>query len=79
MAQILLMLVYVLGPSGLALAGLALRLRWQARRDQRRQETLRALTARLPDTSVIEINDIRDDGSRLRVRITPASDSPLEQ
>ena len=79
MAQILLMLVYVLGPSGLALAGLALRLWWQARRDQRRQETLRVLAARLPDTSVIEINDVRDDGSRLRVRITPAPEFPLEQ
>lgn len=79
MAQTLTMMVYGLGSSVLALVGLALRLRWQAQRDQRRQDTLRALTARMPEASVIEIQDVRDDGSQLRVRISPCPDSPQEQ
>jgi hypothetical protein len=73
MAQILPILVYLLGPSGLAFVSLASRLRWQARRDQRRQDTLRALTSRILETSVIEINEVRDDGSQLLMRIAPAS------
>lgn len=69
--------MYVLGPPALALAGLLARLRWQARRDQRRQDTLRALAAHLPGADAVDIHDIRDDGSQLRLRITlrPASRS----
>ncbi|MBN6040022.1 hypothetical protein [Amycolatopsis sp. 195334CR] len=71
MAQILTM-VSVLGPPLIALAGLALRLRWQALRDQRRQDTLRTLTSRLPADGVVDIEDLRDDGSRLHMRVSTA-------
>ncbi|MEU4522920.1 hypothetical protein AB0F52_29930 [Amycolatopsis sp. NPDC024027] len=71
MAQIM-TVVSVLGPPLIALAGLALRLRWQALRDQRRQDTLLALTSCLPISGVVEIEDLRDDGSRLHVRVTTA-------
>lgn len=65
----------VLGPPLLGLTGLALRLRWHAIRDQRRQETLRALTSYLPTTGVVvEIRDVRDDGSHLEIRTTPVLD-----
>ena len=53
----------------ISLAALALRLYWQAVRDRRRQETLRVLAARLPPTSEVEFEDVRDDGSWLRIRI----------
>ena len=52
-----------------ALSALALRLRWQAAREQRRQETLDAVTARLPPDGMIELDDVRGDGSRLKMRI----------
>ncbi|MFC0429996.1 hypothetical protein [Kutzneria buriramensis] len=70
--------VCLLGPPVMALMGLLARLRWQARRDQRRQDTLRALTADVPSASVVDIHDIRDDGSQLRLRITPAPTSPSD-
>jgi hypothetical protein len=75
MAQNLMMLVYVLGTSGLTLTGLALRLWWQARRDQRRLDVLGRVITRVPASSVIEIHDVRDDGSQLQVRITPGPTS----
>jgi hypothetical protein len=75
MTQILDVAVYVLGPSVTALAGLVVRLRWQALRDRRRQDTLRALIARLPETSTVDICDTRDDGSQLRMRVVPGLDS----
>lgn len=57
------------------LAVIGLRLYWQAVRDRRRQETLRVLAARLPAEGRVELDDVRDDGSRLRIRIgRPASD-----
>jgi hypothetical protein len=75
MTQALTTIGFVLGPSLLGLAGLALRLRWHAVRDQRRQDTLRALTAHLTSTDVVvEIRDVRDDGSHLEIRTTPALD-----
>lgn len=52
-----------------ALSAVALRLRWQAAREQRRQETLDAVTARLPPDGMIELDDLRGDGSRLKMRI----------
>ncbi|MCP2302769.1 hypothetical protein LV79_002445 [Actinokineospora globicatena] len=61
--------VLALAAGGLAATGL--RLWWQARRDHRRQTTLRALAERLPHAATVEIHDIRDDGSRLHVRVTP--------
>jgi hypothetical protein len=76
MTQFLLAMGYLLGPSLVALTGVALRLRWQARRDQRRQDTLRVLARQMAKTSAVEIHDVRDDGSHLRVRITPAPTSP---
>ena len=78
MTQIL-TVAYVLGPPVLALVGLLARLRWQARRDQRRQDTLRALTTHLPSASTVDIHDIRDDGSQLRLRIIPRPASPSER
>jgi hypothetical protein len=78
MTQIL-TVVYVLGAPVLALVGLLARLRWQARRDQRRQDTLRALTTHLPSTSTVDIHDICDDGSQLRLRIIPRPASPSER
>jgi len=78
MTQIL-TVAYVLGPPVLALVGLLARLRWQARRDQRRQDTLRALTTHLPSVSTVDIHDIRDDGSQLRLRIIPRPASPSER
>lgn len=62
--------VYVLGPPLIALVGLMARLGWQARRDKRRQDTLRVLVSRLPDARLVEIHDVRDDGSHLHLRIT---------
>jgi hypothetical protein len=68
MTQVLMVVV----PPLAALVATALRLWWQARRDQRRQRTLRVLAERFPRTAVIEIHDVRDDGSRLMVRISPS-------
>lgn len=64
------MIVWVLGTHVLALAGLIVRLRWQAVRDHRRQVTLRALAPELRGRGEVEIEEIRDDGSRLRVRVS---------
>jgi hypothetical protein len=71
MTQTWALLACTIGPPLIALASTALRLRWQARRDQRRQHTLRALTEHLPHKGAVEIHDVRDDGSRLLIRITP--------
>ncbi|GAB3902149.1 hypothetical protein GCM10029964_092070 [Kibdelosporangium lantanae] len=69
MTQVLMVVV----PSLTALTATGLRLWWQARRDQRRQQTLRVLAERFPRTGVVEIHDVRDDGSRLVVRIGPSA------
>jgi hypothetical protein len=63
------LVVYVLGPPLIALVGLALRLRWQTQREKRRRDTLGAFVARLPTRGVIEIHDVRGDGSHLLVRV----------
>ncbi|MBB1154359.1 hypothetical protein [Amycolatopsis dendrobii] len=52
-----------------ALSALALRLRWQADWERRRQETLDAITARLPPDGAIELDELRSDGSRIKMRI----------
>ncbi|KOX27108.1 hypothetical protein ADK67_14955 [Saccharothrix sp. NRRL B-16348] len=69
------LVVWVLGGPVVALAGLVARLRWQAVRDRRRQETLQVWAERLPLGSEVEIDDLRDDGSRLRFRVVPAASS----
>ncbi|GGP36685.1 hypothetical protein [Saccharothrix coeruleofusca] len=60
---------WALGAQLIAVAGLVARLRWWAVRERRRQEALRAFAARLPAAGDVEIDDVRGDGSRLRVRI----------
>jgi hypothetical protein len=70
MTEVLTMVASVLAAQVTGLAPLALRLRWQAVRDERRQNTLNTLTSHLPTTGVVEIHDVRDDGSHLRVRIS---------
>lgn len=59
----------VAAPPLTVLTSLALRLWWQARRHKRHQHTLHTLAGLLPREGVIEIQDVRDDGSRLLVRV----------
>ena len=61
-----------------ALVGLVARLRWQAVRDGKRQDTLRELASELAAGSEVEIDDIRDDGSRLRVRVVAEAPARVE-
>lgn len=61
---------YLLVPL-VGLAALALRLRWQALREQRRYAVLRTIVDKAPADRTIEIDDLRDDGSHLRITITP--------
>lgn len=61
--------VMVAAPPLTVLISLALRLWWQAQRDNRHQHTLHTLAGLLPQEGVIEIQDVRDDGSRLLVRV----------
>jgi hypothetical protein len=63
-----------LGAQVLAVVALALRLWHQARRDRHRQDVLGRLATRLPPDRTLELHDIRDDGSRLRLRITRDGD-----
>ena len=72
------MVVYVLGPV-FALVGLVARLRWQALRDRRRQDTLRAWASQLPAAGVLELDDVRDDGSHLHLRITTAGQAAIRE
>jgi hypothetical protein len=62
-------IVMVLAPPLTVLISLMLRLWWQARRDKQHQHTLHTLTRLLPQKGVIEIHDVRDDGSRLLMRV----------
>lgn len=61
--------VMVVGPPLTLLISLALRLWWRALRDKRTQHTLHTLARLLDREGVIEIQDLRDDGSRLLVRV----------
>jgi hypothetical protein len=73
------MVMYVLGPPCIGLVGLLARLGWQALRDRRRQDTLRAWAAHLPAAGVLELHDVRDDGSRLHLRISTADHTPVRE
>jgi hypothetical protein len=55
--------------SVIPLVALAWRSRCHVVRERRRQDTLDTLTSRVPPRGVVEIHDVRDDGSYLRVRI----------
>ena len=66
MSELWVTVVWVLGPPLVSVAGLTVRLRWQARRDRQRQRTIRALAGSLRG-SAVEIEDVRDG---LRIRIT---------
>ncbi|MGW4116633.1 hypothetical protein ACWEFJ_37645 [Actinosynnema sp. NPDC004786] len=63
--------VWVVAPQVLALLGVAARLWWRAVRERRRQETLRELAGSLTGGTggAVEFDDVRGDGSRLRVRL----------
>jgi len=71
MTELLVTAMVVLGPPLVGVAGLVVRLRWQARRDQQRQRTVRALATVAGQGGAVEIKDVRGDGSSLTVRITP--------
>lgn len=78
MTELWVTLVWALGPPAVGVAGLAVRLRWQARREQQRQRTVRALAGAVRvsgavESGAVEIEDVRGDGSRLTVRITPST------
>jgi hypothetical protein len=62
-------MVYVLGPPLIRLIGSVVRSWWQAQCDRRRQDTLWALAAQRPDAELVDIHDVRDDGSHLHLRI----------
>jgi hypothetical protein len=64
--------VYFLTPL-IGLAAVALRLRWQAVRERHRYAVLRTIVNTVPADRTVEIDDTRDDGSHLRVTITPAN------
>jgi hypothetical protein len=76
MVQVMTTLVVGLGPPLTALIVLAMQLRSEALHDQRRKEVLDTLTSHTPTSAMIELNDVRNDGSHLRVRITPSSMTP---
>lgn len=63
-----------LGAQVLAVAALAVRLWHQAKRDRRRQDVLGQFATRVPPDATLELHDVRDDGSQLRLRITRATD-----
>ncbi|MEU0879253.1 hypothetical protein ABZ345_11695 [Lentzea sp. NPDC005914] len=67
-------LVSGLGVEALAVVALALRLWHQAKRDRHRQDVLSQLTKCLPSAGTLELHDLRDDGSQLRLRITRDGD-----
>lgn len=72
MTELWVTVIWVLGPPLVGVVGMAVRLRWQARRDQRHQRTVRALAGWVwASGGAVEIKDVRDDGSSLTVRITP--------
>jgi hypothetical protein len=73
MTQVLTTVGGVLGAQALALAALAMRLRWQAVHDKQLRDTFSMMAERLPEVSVIEIHDA---GTQLRVHI--AAGSPRE-
>jgi hypothetical protein len=66
MTELWVTVVWVLGPPLVGVAGLAVRLRWQTRRDRQRQRTIRALAGSLRGSSAVEI-----EGDGLKIRITP--------
>jgi hypothetical protein len=54
-----------------SLAALVLKLHWQAVRDNRRLDMLATLITRMAPNGMIELDEARDDGSRVRLRISP--------
>lgn len=63
-----------LGAQMLAVVAQALRLWHQAKRDRQRQEVVGRVAAGIPLAGTLDLHDIRDDGSQLRLRITRDSD-----
>lgn len=61
--------VWVVVPQVLALLGLLARLGYRAARDRGRQQTVREFVSGLGSGGEVEIDDVRADGSRLRVRL----------
>lgn len=70
----LIALIGGLGAQVLAVVALALRLWHQAKRDRHRQDVLGRFATRVPPAGTLELHDIRDDGSQLRLRITRDGD-----
>lgn len=70
--------VWVVAPQVVALLGVAARLRWRAVRERRHQETLREFAGSLTGGAggVVEIDDVRGDGSRLRMRLVVTGTPP---
>lgn len=62
---------WVVAPQVVTLLGMVARLWWRAVRERRRQETLREFAGSLTGGAggAVEIDDVRGDGSRLRVRL----------
>lgn len=61
-----------------SLAALMLKLRWQAVRDNQRQDMLATLITQMAPTGMIELDEARDDGSCVRLRISPTCPRPGE-
>jgi hypothetical protein len=62
--------VWVVAPQVVAVLGVAARLWWRVVRERRRQETLREFAGSLAGgAGGVEIDDLRRDGSRLRMRL----------
>jgi hypothetical protein len=78
MSAILAVTLSLVAARAASLLELTLILRWQAHRENGRQQHLLTLAAHLPPKSGIDIDDLRADGSRMRLRVTTPHDPDQE-
>ena len=69
---------WVVAPQVVAMLGVAARLWWRAVRERRHQQTLREFAGSLTGGAggAVEIDDVRGDGSRLRMRLVVTASPP---
>jgi hypothetical protein len=71
-------LVCVVASEVVGVLGVSARLRWWAARERRQLETVRALPDAVVGGGEVNVEDVREDGSRLRVRLVATKNPPRE-